>query len=131
MDPTVESVWVPKVDRELPVKEQFQILYKPLDRRTEAKISDEQIQSDQKGRKSTYKYKLSQADNRRLDESITGWKNFNYPTTHPNADLAGKPVIFSRENIDLLPPEVRVEFISFVTGRDRLDAEEGEEVDLG
>jgi hypothetical protein len=126
MDPTIEATWIPKVDRELAEKEQLQILYKPLDMRTEAKISDDQIQSFQKGRKSEYKYRISQADIRRLEETITGWKNFNYPANYPDTDKANKPVTFSRENIMMLPPETRLEFISFVTGRERTDAEDGD-----
>jgi hypothetical protein len=125
MDPTAELSWVPKIDKDVPKKEQFTILYHPLDMRKEAKISDNQIKNIQKGRKSIYEYLVSQADISRMENSIIGWKNFDYPD---GGEESGKPVPFSLENIAMIPPEIRREYVTFITGREREANEEDDEL---
>ena len=128
MDPTVKLKWSPKIDNDLPEDERFVIIYNHLDMRKAAVVDDEQIRSIQKGKKtSEFKYLVGQADVKRLELSITGWENFIYPKGHPDAD---KPVPFAPSNITLIPPEIRREFVNFLTGRDR-EAEEDEGTDLG
>lgn len=116
MDPNATLKWVPKVDRDLPEKEQFTILYHPLDMRADAKFNDDQIRNITKGRKSKMEYLVNQIDVKRMEEAITGWENFDYPD--------GKPVPFSKENIATIPPEIRGEFVTHITGRDRAKDEE-------
>ena len=126
MDPNAQMNWVPKIDRELPVEEQLTIIYRPLKMSEEAEISDNQISQIQKGRKSQYKYLVSQADIKRITKAIVDWKNLEYPEGH---ESAGKPVPYCKENIELIPPEVRTEFVTFLTGRDRISDDEDD--DLG
>ena len=123
MDPSSKSKWVPKCDRSLPEAEQFTITYSPLRMKDEANISDDQIQSITKGKKSQYKYQLNRADVKRMELTIKGWDNFEYPTDH---DDAGKPVPFSIENIELIPQEIRREYITDITGRENEDDDEEE-----
>ena len=120
MDPTAELKWVPKVDRELPEKDQLKILYHPLNMREDAKLTDEQIKSIQKGKRSEYRYMLQQSDIKRMEMTIIGWENFVYPD--------GKKVPYSLENIAVIPPEIRKEYVEYITGRTR-EAEEDD--DLG
>jgi len=126
MDPTVIMPWVPKVDNKLPKNQQLTIMYKQLDMKESALFDDDQIKNIQKKKTTEYKYLISQMDIKRIEATIKDWKNFKYPIEHP--ELSGKDVPFSLENITLLPPEIRREYVNFITGRDR-DAEEGE--DLG
>lgn len=121
MDPNVEQEWVPKIDRDLPRKEQFTIIYRALSRSKAAEIDDAQIRSITKGKRSEYKYLVSQADNKRLDLSIVDWRNLVYPDGH---DSEGKFAPYSKENIDLIPPEILKEYVAFLTGRDRIAEEE-------
>lgn len=121
MDPQTQLTWAPKCDKELPSEEQLKIYYNPIDMHKEAKISDAQIKSITKGRKSQYNYLIGQADVQRLVLAIVGWDNFNYPDGH---EQAGKPCPYCKENITCLPPEIRQEFIEDLTGRKRLADEE-------
>jgi len=127
MDPSVEYEWIPKQDRKLPKEEQLTVIYHPLDMRQEAEISDEQIKSMTKGKTSEQKYLISQADLKRMELSICGWKNFDYPEHHP--EHGGQSVPFSKDRIGLLPQKVRADFVSFLTGRD--DEDEDNPLNLG
>ena len=126
MDPSAQYKWSSKLDKDIPPKERFTILYHPLDMHDEAAIADEQIKSKTKGRTSEYKYLMSRADIKRMELSIIGWENFYYPEEHE--EMPGKEVPFSKENIGLIPQGVRAEFVDDLTGRDR-DEDDG--IDLG
>ena len=128
MDPEATLPWYPECDEDLPEKDRLTIFYNPLDMHKEAEIADNQIKSVMKGRKSESKYLVNKSDVKRMELSISNWKNFLVPENHPNKELAGKPVPFEKENIRLLPPDIRSEFVGFLTGRDRDDKEE---TDLG
>jgi hypothetical protein len=124
MDPKAILPWYPEIDKDLPEAERFTILYSPLDMRDEAQLNDGQIKTVIKGKKSNYEYKINQADVTRLEKSIKGWKNLDYPANHPNKELAGKPAPYCMENIALIPPDIRREYIDFLTGRNRDEGED-------
>jgi len=131
MDPDVKQWWIPKVEKDEPENEQFRIEYKNLRAKEEARITDNQIESITKGKTSKYKYAVSSADLKRCYLSITGWENFKYPEKHPKK--AGENVPFSEENIEMIPPNIRSEFVTFLTKRDEIatDDDDGEGEDLG
>ena len=123
MDPTAEREFVPKEDQKLPKEEQLVIIYKMPDMRKMAEINDNQILSKSKGKITNMQYLVSMADIKRLEISICDWKNFLFPSDHASAD---QPVPFDVKNITMLPPEVREEFIDFLTGKKK-----EEETELG
>lgn len=125
MDPTVKFWWVPKCDRDEPENLQFRIEYRHLTAREEASLSDNQIESVTKGKTSRYKYSVSSTDLLRCEKSIVGWDNFKFPADHPTK--AGEDVPFAKESIGLVPPNIRGEFVSFLTKRD----EEADDDDEG
>lgn len=128
LDPKIEMSWVPKEDRGLPKEEQLTLIFRYLDMHDEAKINDELLRSQTKGKVSEYHYKISSADVKRLELSIAGWRNFNYAPDHPNA---GQAVPFNKQNITLLPQNVRTDFLAFLTKRDEAQEGEDEGEDLG
>lgn len=130
MDPDATLPWCPECDEDLKEAERLTIFYNPLDMHKEADIADNQIKSVMKGRKSESRYLVNKSDVKRMILSINNWKNFFFPDNHPNKEIAGKAVPFSQENIRLLPPEIRSEFVGFLTGRDR-DDEKDDGKDLG
>lgn len=125
MDPKSKLTWVPKVDRQLPESEQFKIFYHPLDMRKDAEITDRQIESISKGKRSKFKYLVSMSDVKRLELCTVGWEGLIYPDEH---ELAGQAVPFAVENITLIPSEIRREFIEDITGRKK-EAESDDEGD--
>ena len=125
MDPNVDLWWVPKVDRELPENEQFRIKHRNLSAREEARITDNQIRSISKGKLSKMEYSVSSADLERCELTIKGWENFKFPENHPAK--AGQEVPFSKDNIGLIPPDIRSEYVDFITKRDSKDTETTEE----
>ena len=127
MDPNVELWWIPKCDRDLPENEQFRLKYRNLTAREDASINDGMISSMTKGKRSEYKYRMSSSDLMRCELTIKGWEMFKYPLDHPT--LANKDVPFTKENIGLLPQNIRQEYVSFITKRDEIEDDEGE--DLG
>lgn len=124
MDPKAKMTWVPKVDRDLPVADQFKIFYNPLDIHRAAEISDGQMISMSKGRKQEYKFATSKMDVKRLEEMIKGWEGLKYPKGHEYED---KVAPYSLENITLIPEGIRREFLDDITGRDNIEGED----DLG
>jgi len=129
MDPTVEMYWVPKLDRDLPENEQFRIKYSSLTARQEAEITDNQIRSITKAKLSEYKFAVSSADLKRCEICIKGWENFRYPENHPTKPKQDVP--FSKDNIGLIPPNIRAEFVAFITKRDEIASPDEEGKDLG
>jgi len=132
MDPTVELWWIPKCDQDEPEDQQFRIKHKYLTARDDAKTSDQMIKSYTKGKISKYEYLISSSDLKRCEMAIVGWVNFKYPENHPTK--AGQEVPFSKENIGLIPPNIRSEFITYLTKRDEVESDddgEGEDIDLG
>ena len=129
MDPTVEFWWVPKCDKDLPENEQFRIKYRHLTAREEASLSDNQISSVTKGKESRYKYSVSSTDLLRCEKTIIGWDNFFFPADHPTK--ASEPVPFAKENIGLVPPNIRGEFVGFITKRDEAEDEDEAGTSLG
>lgn len=123
IDPSAEMEFVPKEDKDLPKSEQLTIIYKQPTMKQMAEINDDQILSKSKGKITNYQYLISRADIRRLEISIVGWKNFLFPKGHAKAEM---PVPFSVENITMLPPNVRDEFVDHITGRKK-----EEETELG
>jgi hypothetical protein len=124
LDPTAQLTFVPKADTTLAEKEQLKIFYRVLSMKEEAEISDAQIRSMQKGKRSEYSFLISTADIKRMELSIKGWENFFYPDNHPTKK--GGAVPFAIDNIGLIPQEVRREFVSKLTGRDEEGDDAGE-----
>ena len=120
LDPTAQYKWFPKVDLDLPEAERFTIIYSPLDMRIEAELADSQFESSQKGKNTKMKYLISQADVKRLERSVKGWKNLK-------DEDGAKDVPFSVENIRCIPPDIRSEFVSHITGRDKIKLDEESE----
>lgn len=131
MDPTVELWWIPKCDRDLPETEQLKIKYKNLSARQEAEINDQQIKSLTKGKTSSYEYRVSMADLKRCELTISGWEGLKYPPEHPTKANMDCP--FSKENVGCIPPNIRSEFVDFITKRKEMaeDEEEASETTLG
>lgn len=121
MDPTVEDMWNSKIDADIAQAERFWIKYHALNMKDEATISDSQFESEQKGKKSNLKYKISMADIKRMELSIVDFGNLT--------DKNGKKVPYSKENITIIPPAVRTEFVTFLTGRDKVELNEEGELD--
>ena len=124
MDPKTIIPWYPKIDRKLPVEERLTILHHVLDMHQDAELSDEQLVSRQKGKESKSNYYMNKADVKRLELSITGFKNLSFPKDYPDTMLAGKPCPFSIENITCIPIAIRKEYVEYLTGRDKEDTEE-------
>ena len=130
MDPTVELWWTPKCDADLPAEEQFRIKHKYLSARDEARTNDQMIKSVSKGKTSKYEYLISTADLNRCEKSIVGWSGFKYPADHPTK--AGEDVPFETANIGVIPPNIRSEFVGYLTKRDEVEADEDDDgSDLG
>lgn len=131
LDPSVDQWFIPKCDKDLPEDQQFKIKFHYLDARDEAKINDAMIKSISKGKTSKYEYHVTSADLVRCEQSITGWEVFNYPTDHPDVAKRGKPVPFSKDNIRLIPSNIRSEYCAFLTKRNEMPEEDEDEIKLG
>ena len=126
IDPSVERRFVPKADVNLPVDEQLTLIYKQPTMSQMASVTDNQILSKTKGKTTDYKYLISQADIRRVELSLVGWVNFLFPADHPKTP--NEVVPFSKENITMLPADIRDEFVNNLTGRDKDDEDKDDEL---